>query len=260
MFRTALAAVLLTALAAFSLLAQTEQPDVKKTVGGTVELEKETQQKRDDWAAEKADLTARYRTARANVDYLLDRKAVEGKRLSALQEAIADLERRLGESDRLNASLQDSLNAVVSRLEGWVDRDLPFLLEEREARVANLKNEIARPDVTGAEKLRRVLEALMIEAQYGGTVEVHQESIELMHQESIDVASEELFVDILRIGRISVFWRTPDGRRAGEFDQGAGQWVELDGKYNRNIGMAMEMATRIRPVELISLPLGRIVP
>jgi hypothetical protein len=252
MFRTALAVVLLTAFAAFGLLAQTESSDIKKVVDETVTREKSTQQKRDEWAAEKADLTVRYKTAKANVDYLLDRKAVEEKRLTAMQEAIADLERRLNESDRLNASLQDTLNAVVNRLEHWVDRDLPFLISEREARVEAIRNEIAKPDVSGAEKLRRVLEALMIEAQYGATVEVHQESI--------DVGGEELFVDILRIGRISVFWRTPDGRRAGEFDRGAGKWVELDGKFNRNIGMAMEMATRIRPVELISLPLGRIVP
>lgn len=253
MFRTALAAVLMTVFAAFSLSAQTGSKDVEKTVGGTVEIEQGTQKKRDDWAAEKADLTHRYETAKANVEYLLDRKAVEQKRLSALEDAIADLHRRLDESDRLTASLQDTLGAVVERLDDWVDRDLPFLLQERQSRIADLRNVIASPDNTGAEKLRRVLEALMIEAQYGGTVDVNQENI--------DVAGEKLYVDILRIGRISAFWRTSDGRRSGEFDRASDSWVEFDNsKYNRNIGMAMEMATRMRPVELISLPLGRIVP
>jgi hypothetical protein len=252
MFRTACAAVVLTVFTALSVSAQ-DGGDLEKKVTGTVDIEKGTQQKRDDWAAEQAELTQRYRAATANVEYLLDRKAVEEKRLSALQDAIADLQRRLDESDRLNSSLQDTLSAIVGDLEAWIHRDLPFLLEEREARVADLQGEIARPDVTGAEKLRRVLEALMIEAQYGGTVEVNQESIML--------GEEKLFVDILRIGRISAFWRTADGRRSGEFDQASNRWVEFDnGKYNRNIGLAMEMANRMRPVELISLPLGRIVP
>jgi hypothetical protein len=233
--------------------AQTEDPNLKDEVGNTVDMEQETQKKRDDWAAEKADLTRRYQTAKANVEYLLDRKAVEEKRLSALQDAIAEFERRLAESDQLNASLQDTLDAVVVRLERWVDRDLPFLPDERHTRIASLKDAIASPDMTGAEKLRRVLEALMIEAQYGGTVEVYQGSITL--------DGEELFVDLLRVGRVSVFWRTPNGRRAGEFDRASGQWVEFDNRgYSRNIGMAMDMANRIRPVELISLPLGRIVP
>jgi hypothetical protein len=230
----------------------TKSGSVGKTVDKTVGIDKDTQKKRDDWAAEKADLVARYRTAKANVEYLQDRKAVEEKKLSALQDAIAELERRLGESDRLNASLQDSLETVVARLDDWVGRDLPFLLQERRTRVESLENAVASPDITGAEKLRRVMEALMIEAQYGGTVEVTQQKI--------DVSGEELFVDILRLGRISVFWRTPDGRRVGEFDRASGHWVELPGKYNRNIGMAMEMASRVRPVEIINLPLGRIVP
>lgn len=258
MFRTACAAALLAACAVLSLSTspasgQEQKPELKDKVGKTVDIEQDTQKQRDDWAAQKADLTRRYETAKANVEYLLDRRAVEQKRLSALQEAIADLDRRLEESDNLNTSLQDTLDAVVLRLERWVDRDLPFLLEERQARIAALKNEVARPDVTGAEKLRRVLEALMIEAQYGGTVDVHQGSIIL--------DGEELFVDILRVGRVSAFWRTPDGSRSGEFDRASGQWVEFDNrKYNRNIGLAMEMANRVRPVELISLPLGRIVP
>jgi hypothetical protein len=59
---------------------------------------------------------------------------------------------------------------------------------------------------------------------------------------------------------VSVFWRTPDGKRCGEFDRGTNQWVEFPGKYNRNIEAAMDMATRMRPVELLSLPLGRIQP
>jgi hypothetical protein len=38
----------------------------------------------------------------------------------------------------------------------------------------------------------------------------------------------------------------------------AGRWTELPGRAKRRIQLAMEMATRMRPVELIDLPLGRI--
>jgi len=232
--------------------AQDDAEKVRKTVDGTVTIEQETQGQLDSWAEEKAALLARYETAKASVAYLEQRVALEKKEVDALETAIADLRRRLDESDRLNASLQDTLNAVVGELDEWIQRDLPFLAEERQDRIQALKDEMAKPDVTGAEKLRRVLEALQIEANYGGTVEVHQDRI--------TVAGETLFVDLLRIGRISVFWRTPDGQRTGEFDRATGAWVELPSKYARNIGMAMEMASRMRPVELVALPLGRIVP
>jgi hypothetical protein len=222
------------------------------TVDKTVTTHQETQKKQDTWASEQAELTLRYWNAKANIDYLEKRKAYEETEVKALEGGIAELERRLVESIRLNESLQDTLNAVVGRLEAFVNRDLPFLMEERAARLASLKDEVARPDVTGAEKLRRVLEALQVEANYGNTVEVYQEQVR--------VGEEDIFADMLRIGRVSVFWRTPDGKRVGEYDRATGKWVELDGKYVRPVNMTVEMASRIRPTELVELPLGRIEP
>ena len=244
-FVAAMLAVFLTV----PLLAQ-EGSDLQKKVGETVDIHQETQKEQDTWESEKAELIVRYKTAKANVEYLTGRKAVESKTLGALEASIAELERRLEESSRLQSSLQDTLNAILNRLDGWVESDLPFLIEERRSRISYLKEELVKPDVDGSEKMRRILEALQVEAGYGGTVEVDQQEI--------DINGEKLFVDVLRVGRISLFWRTPDGRRVGEFDRATAQWVELPGKFNRNIGSSMEMATRMRPVEVLSLPLGRI--
>jgi hypothetical protein len=253
MRRILLAAMSLTVLAgAASLLAQSEAERVKKTVDQTVGVQKETQQQQDQWEKEKAELVARYRAAQVNVNFLSERKAVEEKRLQALEASVAEMQRRLEESDRLSETIQDTMIVILKRLEEWVDRDLPFLMEERRNRIKYLKKELVRPDVSDADKLRRLLEALQIEMNYGATVEVTEQRINL--------ESEELFVDLLRLGRVSVFWRTPDGERCGEFDRGSGQWTEFPGKYNRNIEAAMDMATRMRPVELLALPLGRIQP
>jgi len=254
MRRSLFTSVVLAGLAAASLPlpAQTGFEDVKETVDEAIGVRKETQESQDAWTKEKAELTLRFRTARANVAYLTERKDFEERKAQALSESIAELERRLDESSRLRASLQDTLSALLIRLEDWVERDLPFLEEEREARLASLREEIVNPETIGAEKLRRILEALMIETNYGNTVEVTQDEIRL--------GDEDLFVDVLRLGRVSLFWRTTDHERAGEFDRATDRWVELDGRYKGPIGEAMEMATRIRPVEVISLPLGRIEP
>lgn len=229
-----------------------ETQKLGETVDKTVGTQQETQKKQDGWAAEQAALLNRYRTAKANVEYLEKREAYEESEVSALEANIAELERRLVESKRLNESLQDTLNAVVGRLQTFVASDIPFLVEERSARVTSLKEEIAKPDVTGAEKLRRVLEALQVEANYGNTVEVYQEEV--------TVGGETIFADMLRIGRVSVYWRTPDGKRVGEYDRATGTWVELDEKYARPINMTVDMATRIRPTEIVNLPIGRIQP
>lgn len=247
-----LAAAALIAVTATAALHAQETKELGETVDKTVGTQQATQKKQDEWAAEQATLLNRYRTAKANVAYLEKRESFEQAELSAIEGNVGELERRLVESTRLNESLQDTLNAVVGRLEAFVARDLPFLVDERSARVTALKDEIARPDVTGAEKLRRVLEALQVEANYGSSVEVYQERVK--------VGEEEIFADMLRVGRISVYWRTPDGKRVGEYDRGTGSWVELDGKYVRPVNMTVDMANRIRPTELVNLPIGRIQP
>ncbi len=223
---------------------------LKETVDGTVGIQQQTQEKRDEWEEEKSELEARYRTAKANVEYLSKRKDAVEKKYNALMDRIAELGRRLEESDKLQNSLQDTLNSVLNKLEIWVYGDIPFLMEERRARIRELKREIVKPDVSGAEKLRRLLEALQVEANYGGNVEVYQQKIE--------VEGDTLFVDVLHIGRVSVFWRTPDGELVGGYDPGSSSWIKLPDKYNKSISDAMEMASRIRPVELIELPLGRL--
>ena len=251
MVKTSVAALLLLALTA-ALVPAALGNDLEETVDGTLAVEQQTQEQREAWAEEKAELLARYRNAKVNVEYLDERLTVEGEKAAALQDRIDEFERRLDESSRLQGSLQDTLDVVMERLEGWVEGDLPFLVEERQARLSELRKELARPDVHGAEKLRRLLEALQVEVTYGGTVEVHQEKIR--------VAGEEIHADILRLGRVSAFWKTPDNARFGEYDRASAAWVELPSKYKRTLVTTYEMASRIRPVELVALPLGRIQP
>lgn len=226
--------------------------DVKETVDQTIETRQSTQQQKDQWSREKAALVQRYRAARAGVDWLTERKAAEMRRVQALESAVAELQRRLDETDRLESSIQDTLTVLLGRLEDQVDRGLPFLATEREQRLQLVAEELARPDVTSAEKLRRLLEAMQIEAGFASNIEVYQAEI--------TVDGQPMFADILRVGRLALFWRTPDGSRVGHFDQAAGRWSELPGSEKRNIGLAMEMATRMRPFAVIELPLGRIAP
>jgi hypothetical protein len=249
--RVALATAFAVALTAAAIRAQ-DAAQLSDTVKKTVETHQQTQKKQEVWANEQAELAARMRAAKAQVEFFEKKKALEEKEVAALDAGIAELERRMVESVRLNESLLDTLNTVVARLETFVEGDLPFLMEERRTRIAGVKEAIARPDYTGAEKLRRVLEALQIEANYGNVAEVYQEKIM--------VNDEEVFAEMVRIGRLSVFWLTPDGERVGEYDLAQGKWVELEHKYVHPIEVAREMALRLRSVEVVSLPLGRIQP
>ena len=107
------------------------------------------------------------------------------------------------------------------------------------------------PDESAAEKFRRVFEALQIEAEYGTNVEVVQETI------TLDGGS--VLADIFRLGRVSLFCQTIDGKRSGSYDVAQQTWQRLPEDTNRDISRAIAMARLERSIELVKLPLGRIV-
>src|SRR3546814_6970753 len=80
---------------------------------------------------------------------------------------------------------------MTDSLEKFVALDLPFLHNERQARIDNLKQALGDPQVNAGEKFRRILEAYQIEVDYGRTLGV----------ERIDIDGRSM--DVLRVGRIA---------------------------------------------------------
>lgn len=229
----------------------TQVPEpLEKPVTEAVETAHDVQGELDSWAQEKESLEVRYKSAQANIAWLSERLRLQGNVEEELDGDIAEYSRRLVEAGRLQNAIQDTLDAVLGRLETVVAEDLPFLHEERQGRLEMLASLNARDDVPAAEKLRRLLEAMIIEAQYGKTVEVTAGNI--------PVGPRNIHADILRIGRLVMFWRTPDKKEFGTWDPATAQWVPLPGGERRVINRAFDMAAHVRPTELISLPLGRI--
>jgi hypothetical protein len=209
-----------------------------------------TQASLDDWAAERASLKQRWEAADTQVDYLDERVALERERLTALVESGDELARRLEESERLEASLEDTLLTILRRLDVAVARDLPFLRDERATRLSSVRRELSDPAASPADKLRRVLEALLIETSYGGALEVYQDRI--------DVDGEALTCDLLFVGRLGLFWLTPDETRGGAWDPATARFETLDGGDLAAVRRAVQMATRRRAVGVQPLPLGRL--
>ena len=231
--------------------AGTEADQVQKKVMETIEIRRQTQKKEDAWAWKKTELMARYRSLKAQQEHLEKVRLKIERALSAQKARVAELERKIRESARIREELQSYLESVVTQLDEFIKKDLPFLLKERSTRLASINETLALPDKPAAEKYRRVMEALQVETEYGRTVEVYQDTI--------DLNGQSVLVDILRLGRLSLFYQTPDGRVIGHYDRAAGKWTPLPSTYRREINRAVEMARRERTIDLVKLPIGRIV-
>jgi hypothetical protein len=138
------------------------------------------------------------------------------------------------------------MTQMIGGLEQFVALDVPFLLEERQERVAKLKELMERDDVTVAEKFRKVTEAYQIENDYGSTIEAYKDTV------NIEGGTRE--VDFLRVGRIGLIYQSQDGKVSGAWDQSARQWEALGNESKNQIKFALQIATKQKAPDLVLLP------
>jgi len=195
---------------------------------------------------------------------LVDDYRAELKIVESLEEYIGMLDQQLAGQDAEIETLQTSITdvAVIERqvlplmarmidgLQQFIELDIPFLLdEERRPRVNTLRALLPRADVTVAEKARRVFEAYQIESDYGRTIEAYTGKLEL------DGGSFD--AEFLRIGRVSLMYRTIGDERLGFWDRKRKHWTELPATpYRRLMEKGLKVARQEIAPELISVPLN----
>jgi hypothetical protein len=221
-----------------------------KEVDQTITIRQETQKKEDTWDSEKKRLTTRYQALQATQKSLLFEQKQNQIRLNNCRQRVQEAERKTLESARLRKELTAYLLTVVEKVDNLTTTGLPFLTPERNQRLLEIKKTLFDPEIAAAEKYRRVMEALQVETEYRHTVEVYPQEIE--------VAGEKKMVEILRLGGLALFWRSPDGESVGEYDRLEQEWQPLHKRYQTPINKAMEIALKQRTIEMVSLPIGRI--
>lgn len=123
------------------------------------------------------------------------------------------------------------MNKMLATLDQFVKLDLPFLVDERAARIATLKDMMGRADVSTSEKYRRIVEAYQIELEFGRTVEAYQGKV------------NDKTVDFLRVGRISIMYQTLDGKETGYWDVEGKKWA-VDNSYSDGVKAGLKIARK----------------
>src|SRR5215471_6464291 len=158
---------------------------------------------------------------------------------------MASIERQLTEIETTNREVQPLMQQMVDTLDQFVQLDVPFLLEERTARIQNLKDMMARADVTISEKYRQILEAYQIELDYGRSLEAYQGRL-------VNPGAEPRTVEFVRLGRVTLMYRTLDGSDTGYWDAKQKKWVS-DPSYKDDVQQALRVA-RGGAKELLTVP------
>lgn len=188
---------------------------------------------------------------RVTIDLLADLREYNALK----RKIIADQDRRIKalRSDILNvADIQRAMppliNEMINTIDLFISKDLPFLPVERATRVAKLKEDFGKSDVSTAEKYRKALEAFQIENDYGRSIESY---------EGVLVTEDgERTVNFLKVGRVALYYQTMDKSETGMWDSAAGDWTtDLPSGARDQIDTANAVAKEFMPPDLLLLPL-----
>jgi len=169
------------------------------------------------------------------------------ERLIASQEAeMSSLTRQTDAIETIETGSLPLMIEKIDTLAALVAADVPFLLAEREARVAALRELIDRADLTAGEKYRRIMEAYLVEVDYGRTIEAYRGELR--------AGNEVRTVDFLRIGRVGLYYQTLDGAESGRWSASTKAFETLGGDARRPIQAGLRIARKQAPPELLPLP------
>ena len=209
-------------------LAQQSQERINETVEGTRSLEDQ------------------YRSINKEIDGLKVYNRLMTAQTSGQGAVLEDIAISMDQVDVINRQIFPLMERMIDGLDQLVSLDIPFLKDERTERINALKDIMERSDVSVAEKFRKVMEAYQIEMDYGSFVDQYKQTITLADGSTRDY-------NMLRIGRVGLYFQSEDTQITGRWDMQSEDWVLDDGARNE-VRKGLRMAKQLIAPELILVP------
>jgi len=167
--------------------------------------------------------------------------------LKAQNVAKREIQASIGKANELEPQVAPLLSKMLNALEVFVKADLPFHKDDRMASVFRLKDLMTNPEATTSSRFRSIMDIYTVEMEYGNNYEAYT-AVQ-------NVNGEDIEVDMLRIGRIALYFQTKDQKVSAMWDTANNGWKILPSDTNRNIRKAIKVAAKTTAPELLSLPL-----
>lgn len=237
-------------LLAFTAVAFAQSPTDAIIDAGQNRLQnnQQAQENVDQVHSETRSLADQYQSLLKVVDDLKVYNTILGRQLGNQEAEMASLEHSIANAAVIERQILPLLTRMLNSVEQFIEVDVPFLVTERQQRVAGLKRLIENAGLSNAEKTRRVFEAFQIENDYGNTIEAYRGQL--------DIEGRTFDVDFLRVGRVALTYRAVGADEYGYWDNQQKQWQALTAShYKRNIDKGIRMARQEMAPELITVPI-----
>ena len=246
---TAILAVSLIAISGGVLAQAVDQ--VLKAEDHRLQLAQESQERINKIVDAKRSLEDDYRAINKEIDGLKVYNRLMKAQVNGQEAQLEDISLSMDQVDVINRQIFPLMERMIDGLEQSIKLDVPFLMDERTKRIDDLKAIMERSDVSVAEKFRKVLEAYQIENDYGSSGEYYTQSL------TLDGATRSY--NMLRIGRIALFFQSDDYKITGRWDNDKRQWV-IDNSARNEVRKGLRMAKQLIAPELIVVPVHAPAP
>lgn len=162
------------------------------------------------------------------------------------QNKLRSLDEQISKLSLTENSIVPLLFEMLDWLEQQINTDLPFHLKQRLESIAQLKKKLSDPLLPLAEQYRAILEVYQIESEYGYSIETYQDNITLNNQ--------HIQAQVLKIGRIGLYYLSLDELSGGLWNKHSEQWEELEQSTLGEVRQAIQIAKKQIPPSLLSLP------
>ena len=243
-----IAAGLLLAACPFVASAQEGVSEAKEAQKGIDDIGQQTQEKIDRLSDQAQQMLADYRAARDETENLKIYNEQLTRQIESQQKEIDSLESQLAQIGQTQQEFVPNMLEALDALKQFVERDVPFRIDERRAEIAELEELMGRADVTTAEKYRQLMAAFQQEMKYGRTIDTYRGELEL--------DGEQRSVRFLRIGRIALMYQTLDQQRTGRWNESANAWEPVGGAFRAAFEKGYKIASEQAPPNLLKTPVN----
>lgn len=192
-------------------------------------------------------IAAEYRQLLMEAEQLRAYNQLVAQQVANQEEDVQRLQQTVQNSEGLEQRLLPIVTDMISSLESFVELDKPFLLEERQRSIGDLYESLEDPGDSLAITLRRVIDTYQSEIDYGRNLQSWRQSL------ATGNAARE--VDMVRVGRLALMYRSLDRKEIGLWQPDAREWQRLDAnQWNRAFDQARKIARKQAAPDLVTVP------
>ena len=199
-------------------------------------------------ADETSELLGQYRLATQQLDRVTAYNENLTRLISDQEQEKVSIQHQLEDFVVVEQGIVPLMLEMIDALDKFIELDLPFQLDERRDRVARLRENMDKADITISEKYRQIMDAYLVETDFGRTIEAYIDTL------PVDGVPTQ--VDVLRVGRTLLAYQTPDRAATGFFDPGSRTWQALPDEYRSAVTEGLRVARRQAAPDLLRLPVS----